>query len=179
MPTTIRTKPGLRIAGIAVLAASVGAVRAAGAQQEEALKNVDVSQCVGLATPEERLACFEARVAAAGGGRAASGAPAAGSAPAAASGTAAAASSSRGRGGEDDVETADPPDIHAKVAALRETVPNSYLITLDNGQVWRQTEPEAYPLRQGSDVRIYVSKWGGFRLSNPVLRGFIQVERVR
>jgi hypothetical protein len=156
-----------------VLAATVGAVGVAGAQPEEALKSVDVSQCVGLATPEERLACFEARVEAAGGG------PAAGGAPAAASGTAAAASSSRGRGGQDDLETPAPPDIHAKVATLRETVPNSYLITLDNGQVWRQTVPEAYPLRPGSDVRIYVSKWRTFRLSSPVLRGFIQVERVR
>jgi hypothetical protein len=177
--TTIGTKPRLRIAGIAVLAASVGGIRVVVAQQpQETLRSVDVSECVGLATPEERLACFEARVEAAGRGPAASGAPAAGSAPAA-SGTTDAGSSSRGRRGQDEAEAADPPDIFAKVTELRETVPNSYLITLDNGQVWRQTAPEAYPLREGSDVRIYYSKWRTFRLTSPVLKGFIQVERVR
>jgi hypothetical protein len=54
------------------------------------------------------------------------------------------------------------------------------MITLDNGQVWRQMQPKRYPLQPGYDVRIYSSRWGNsYRLSSPILNGFIQVERVR
>ena len=71
------------------------------------------------------------------------------------------------------------PEIFATVAELRETVPNSYLITLDNGQVWRQTVPARYGLREGAEVRLYPSRWGdSYRLTNDSLRGYIQVERV-
>ncbi|HEX5418980.1 MAG TPA: hypothetical protein VFY39_03200, partial [Gammaproteobacteria bacterium] len=60
------------------------------------------------------------------------------------------------------------------------TVPNSYLITLENGQVWRQTYPEVYHLQPGYKVRIYPSRWGNsYRMSSDKLHGFIQVERVR
>ena len=69
-------------------------------------------------------------------------------------------------------------EIVATVVELRETVPNSYVITLDNGQVWRQTRPLAYPLREGLAVRIYKARWG-YRMTNRELRGFIAVERVR
>ena len=65
------------------------------------------------------------------------------------------------------------------MTALRETVPNAYLITLDNGQVWRQTVPQYYPLRPGSDVRIYYSRWRAYRLTSPERNGYIQVERAR
>ena len=72
------------------------------------------------------------------------------------------------------------PEIFATVAQLRETVPNSFLITLDNGQVWRQTVPLAYGLREGAEVRLYPSRWGdSYRLTDDDLRGYIQVERVR
>lgn len=72
------------------------------------------------------------------------------------------------------------PEIVATVMGLRETVPNAYLITLDNGQVWRQTRPMPYRLQEGSEVRLYPSGWGdGYRLTHEDLRGYIQVERVR
>jgi hypothetical protein len=157
--------------------------------QESAPVSVDVSPCVKLTTPEERLACFEAQVEAAGaaqpaGAASGAGAAAAGAAPAAGAAAAGAtaagpstASAGRARA-PDDAEEA-PPDIHATIAALRETVPNSYLITLDNGQVWRQTVPDIYPLRTGMSVRIYYSRWRAYRLTAPDLRGFIQVERAR
>ena len=59
-------------------------------------------------------------------------------------------------------------------------MPNAYLITLDNGQVWRQTVPMSYRLREGAEVRLYPSQWGdGYRLTDDNLRGYIQVERVR
>jgi hypothetical protein len=73
-----------------------------------------------------------------------------------------------------------PPEVRAKVAELRETVPNAFLITLDNGQVWRQTRPDPYlSLKVGQDVRIYFSRWRAYRLESPQMRGFLQVERVR
>jgi hypothetical protein len=72
-----------------------------------------------------------------------------------------------------------PAEIQARIAELRETVPNAYLVTLDNGQVWRQTVPKQYPLQAGHPVRIYYSRWRSYRLTNDTLKGFIQVERVR
>lgn len=169
MTTTVGTKHGLQIAIGVALIASVAAIRLAAAQQQGDAVKVDVTKCVELITPEERLACFETQV------EAASGAPVTTGAAAVGSSTTAAGSASRG--GQ---EEAGPPDVVAKVAELREIEPNAYLITLDNGEVWRQTVPYAYALRPGSDVRIYfVSRWGSFRLTNPQLRRFIQVERVR
>jgi len=174
--TTKITKRGLQTSGMALFASALVTQLAA------AQVSIDVSACVDLTTPEERLACFEAQVEAAGDASAeaapaATGAPARSAPPEAApAATGAPAAASRDRDEDND---APPPDIIAKVAELRETVPNSSLITLDNGQVWRQTVPENYPLRPGSDVRIYYSRWNAYRLTSPALRGFIQVERVR
>ena len=61
---------------------------------------------------------------------------------------------------------------------LRQTVPNAYVITLDNGQVWRQAHPMPYPLRTGLVVRLRETTFG-YRLSAPELHGQINVERVR
>jgi len=77
-------------------------------------------------------------------------------------------------------DSAPPPEIRARVAELRETVPDAFLITLDNGQVWRQTRPDSYlSLRVGQDVRIYYSRWRAYRLDSPQMNGYLQVERVR
>jgi hypothetical protein len=74
----------------------------------------------------------------------------------------------------------EPEDIIATVTELRQTVPNSYVITLDNGQVWRQRRPKRYPMRPGQAVKIYPSRWGNsFRLTAADLNGFIEVERIR
>jgi hypothetical protein len=154
----------------AVLAASA-AVRLADGQEPAAPVSVDVSECVKLTTPEERLACFERQVEGSRTSPAASGAPAASSAPAPANGSTG-ASRQEERGEQ-------RPDIHAVIVALRETVPQAYLITLDNGQVWRQTVPKSYPLREGDRVRIYFSRWRAYRLTNEELKGFIQVDRAR
>jgi hypothetical protein len=69
-------------------------------------------------------------------------------------------------------------EIVATVTELRQTVPNAYVITLDNGQVWRQPHPMPYPLRTGLVVRVRETKFG-YRLSAPELHGQINVERVR
>ena len=169
MTTTTGTKRGLRISAAAAVLAGTAAIQLAGAQDSAEPVNVDVSECVKLTKPEERLACFEKQVE----GSRASGADSA----AISSSPEPANDSSSGVGQERPEE--DPPDIQARVAEMRETVPNSYLITLDNGQVWRQTVPKAYRLRPGSAVRIYLSRWGAYRLTDEQLKGFIQVERVR
>jgi hypothetical protein len=194
---TNKTRLGLRLTGVAV---AVGAGMATPTAAQGQGLTIEVSQCADLAAPDERLACYDKQVESARRGRGpatpgptataavpdASGArspsapvpaatapavpaSAAGPAPAVVAPTAAAAPS-------DSV----PPDIFAKVAELRETVPNTWLITLDNGQVWRQTTPEHYPLRVGLDVRIYFAqRWRSYRLTNEQLRRYIQVERVR
>ena len=184
-----RTNLKFQIAAIAAIAA--GAAIGAGAQQPTGPVAVDVSECVKLTTPEERLACFEAQVE---DSRKAP-APAATAAPAAAATTAAAAASAAPASpvaagaasavsvdefGLDngDLEPAGQ-EIQARVTDLRQTVPHAYLITLDNGQVWRQTVPKNYGLREGIPVRIYYSKWRAYRLTNEQLKSFIQVERVR
>ena len=160
---------------------------------------IDVGDCVKLTSPGERFDCYERQVNAADAKKAAT-PPAASSAPSpvpmAAAGAAAVApaavsptavpsapatakpetqSSSSGKS-ERDV----PPDIVATISELRETVPNSWLITLDNGQVWRQSYPETYFLRPGMRVTLRGSKWGtAYRLTADGLNGFIQVLRVK
>ncbi len=176
MRTTIRTKRGLRITGLAALIASTAAVQSVAAQNDSVV--VEVGECVDLPSPEQRLACFEAQV------EAARNAPPAAAATAAAAPAPASSSTAPEDFGLREPEPKEvrelPPEIHAKVVELRETVPNAFLITLDNGQVWRQTQPKYdYELRPGSDVRIFASRWRSFRLDSPQQRGHIQVERVR
>jgi hypothetical protein len=174
--TNIGTKRGLRITGLAALIASTAAVQSIAAQVDSVI--VEVGECVDLPSPEQRLACFEAQVEAARNAPPVAAAAAAPAAAAASSSTAPADFGLREPTPEEVREL--PPEVHAKVVELRETVPNAFLITLDNGQVWRQTQPRYdYVLRPGSDVRIYSSRWRSFRLDSPQQRGYIQVERVR
>jgi hypothetical protein len=78
---------------------------------------------------------------------------------------------------EDD---ADSREILSTIADVRETRPNTYLVTLENGQIWRQMRPKWYPMRPGQAVRLYPTTWGNaYRLTAEELNSFIQVERVR
>lgn len=73
-------------------------------------------------------------------------------------------------------------EIVATVAALSQRLPNQHVITLENGQVWRQRVPEQYPIRVGQQVRISSGRWGGgtrYRLEAENVGGFIQVDRMR
>ena len=75
---------------------------------------------------------------------------------------------------------AKPAEIVATVTELHETVPNAWLITLDNGQVWRQNVPQRFALKAGTRVTLRGTKWGAsYRLTADALSGFIQVEQVR
>jgi hypothetical protein len=170
--TMQRTKQQLRISAFLAIAASVYVAQSAGGQGERL--TVEVGECVDLPTPEQRLA--------------GSAAPAATSAAAPVAATIAVPASSsapeefgfRQRRPEPEEEEPPPPEIRARVAELRETVPNAFLITLDNGQVWRQTRPDSYlSLKVGQEVRIYFSRWRAYRLDSPQMRGYLQVERVR
>ena len=176
---TLITRTNLKLQFAAIAAIAAGAAIGAGAQQPAGPVAVDVSECVKLTTPEERLACFEAQVEGARNAPApAAPAASAGSAAPAAPGAASAVSTAEFGLDGGDLEPAGQ-EIQARVTDLRETVPHAYLITLDNGQVWRQTVPKNYGLREGIPVRIYYSKWRAYRLTNEQLKSFIQVERVR
>ena len=71
-------------------------------------------------------------------------------------------------------------EIVATITALREVEPNEYLITLDNGQVWRQNQPKRYFLLTGVEVQLQSTRWGpSYRLRDPNVGSYISVERVR
>ena len=222
---TIHHRKYLRraIAAIAI-ALYAGVLLRAVAQDPKGL-NIDVANCVALDKPEDRLACFEAQVAAArqraapAGASDATGASAAAvTAASAAAVTGSSAAASKGastdagripsstdaaepvspgtapaphsqksaseprppeNGGRAERSSErEPVEIVAKVIELRQTVPNAYVITLDNGQVYRQAHPMPYPLRTGLVVHVRDTTFG-YRLTAPELHGQINVERVR
>lgn len=165
---------------IAATAACLAGSQAGRAQQSDDV-TVEISRCVDLESPEERRACYGAEVDAAVRERERSAATAAPAAPPAQERRppdredAAARPQRAKRDGSEG-----QPTLVAKIAALRETVPNTYLITLDNDEVWRQTRPKWHPLRVGQEVKIYPTSWGNsFRLFVDGLSGYIQVERAR
>jgi hypothetical protein len=192
----------------AIIFAAAGGVLAAGsalAQRDRSLE-VDVAECVEIESPAERFRCYESRVDAALDAAeppapdeappAESSSPASGSSRASSSeapapipereiaAERAAAPDDFGLRQPDERESGEEggeqQEFFGTIASLRETVPNRYIITLENGQVWRQMRPTFYPLRPGHRVRIYSTNWGdSFRMSSDELNGFIQVERVR
>jgi hypothetical protein len=70
-------------------------------------------------------------------------------------------------------------EIVAEVIELREMEPDAYMITLDNGQIWRQSQAKRYPLFVGATVELRPSPWGpSYRLTDPNVGNFIQVRRI-
>jgi hypothetical protein len=206
MAKRIGARAGSARTGAAIAAAGLLLATAAAFGQDSGSVTVDVGKCVDLESPEDRLACFEAQVD--GARRGAERAPAstersrraaeAEPAPAAPRTDAGAATADRPPAATQPADAEKPrraanrddaprrqrkgevQEYAATVTALRETVPNAWLITLDNGQVWRQMRPQWYPLQPGQRVRVYSTNWGrAFRLTNDEMRGFLQVERVR
>ena len=160
---------------IVVTAACLAASAAARAQDSGDI-TVEIGDCVDLESPEERRACYAARVDAAVQERERSAATASPESPS----SSPPGETVRLQGATPDGAQHPPTDVVATIAELRETVPNSYVITLENGQAWRQMEPKWFPLRVGQEVRILPSGWGKtFRLSVQGLSGYLQVERVR
>ena len=208
----MNTLTGIAAASVAALAIG-GRIEPARAQQEGRPVTVEVSQCLEIESPEERLACFEKSVDTAiqqgsappapapapapatatapaptpeapTPATATAPTPATATAPAPAAATAPAPASASDyppiAGSQRAAPAESRPDIVSTIVELRETVPNAYMITLANGQVWRQMRPKIYRLRVGHAVRIYPTHWGSsFRLTVEELRSYIQVERVQ
>jgi len=194
----------LGAAALTVVVGTALAVHAGNAQDAPASLTIDVGDCLNLKSPGTRFDCYERHVEAAkAANRPASNAapqpdvataaptpppsvtPVTDPVPIAAATTSSASASAMGSS----TDTAGfpqrsspplPPEIVATVTELHETVPKELLITLDNGQVWRQNIPQRFALKPGQRVTLHGTKWGSsFRLSADALNGFIQVERVR
>ncbi|HMB72646.1 MAG TPA: hypothetical protein VKQ06_03675 [Gammaproteobacteria bacterium] len=154
--------------------------------QDEAAFNVDLAECVGLDTEAARFACYEERVEAA---RTGSSAPAASdsaqraTAPATADSASATAESApagnvAARRAPVRPEEQEVDEIFSTITALREMLPNQWVITLDNGQVWQMNNAKRYPLRVGLDVRLYSTNWGpSYRLTALEHGGFVVVQQ--
>lgn len=140
---------------------------------------VDLSRCIGLEFDADKFACYQERVDAALAGDEPSRAPDA-DAP-----SLRATSSDDLRPDSSDEtfpqrRTTEPVEILGTITALRETIPNNWIITLDNGQVWQMNQPKRYPLRVGLEVTLTSTRWGeSFRLTAPEHGGYVQVRRVR
>ncbi len=66
------------------------------------------------------------------------------------------------------------------VTDVRQIEPGMVMVTLSSGQVWRQVNGRAYPLKSGMQIRLYKGLFGtSWRITNDELKGFIQVERVK
>ena len=178
----------VRTGSVAAAAALLGGsfVAQLATAQESGRVTVDVEQCLELESAAARGACFAAQVdqalddrssSDASDGSAATRSDADRDRAAAAQRTtqpaprAAARPFDRARDADEEIE------YFGKIVELRETVPNSYVITLDNGQVWRQTDPQRYPLRTGLDVRLEPTRWGSqYRLTSEATGGYIRVK---
>jgi hypothetical protein len=65
-----------------------------------------------------------------------------------------------------------------RVVEARRVEPTKWLLTLQSGQLWRQSVGKSYVIRPGDTVRISPSSWGSdYRLSVEGRRGYIQVTR--
>lgn len=65
-----------------------------------------------------------------------------------------------------------------RVVEARRVEPTKWLLTLQSGQLWRQSVGKSYVIRPGDTVRISPSSWGtDYRLSVEGRRGYIQVTR--
>lgn len=76
-----------------------------------------------------------------------------------------------------------PRSLTAAIAALRTDLRGRLLIELDNGQLWRQTELEEFPvevdMNRAQPVEIVASRFGGYRMQLLAIDRRIKVERVQ
>jgi hypothetical protein len=168
------------VAAAALLGAAWSASPALGQERREV--TVDIERCLDLESTEAQQACFGAEVNQVLQEQ--------GSSTAEASTRNSEASRETGnqasRVAEQPVaraaepEDADDVEYRGTIVEMREYLPSAYIIRLDNGQIWEQTEPKRYPLRPGLEVRIYPTRWGQrYRLTGVDSGGHIQVRRVQ
>jgi hypothetical protein len=167
----VRRAQLLPTAGAAVIWAVAG-------HAQPADVNIEVSECIALESELERYACFERLTEAALAEAATSNRAEAVRREPADRAVASPANSAIAPAPRS--APASPEEIRSAIVALDERRPNEHLITLENGQVWRQSLAKRYPLRVGQDIRIYPTRWGdSFRLTAIESNGYIQVERTQ
>jgi hypothetical protein len=157
-----------------------------------------LKRCASLADASARLACYDALsgVAApsaataqaapspsAGGSTGTPPSSSAAAAPVAAPGTSAASNIADFgvRNGPLQAER-DPvreKQMLAVVSAVSFRGRGELVVTLDNGQVWRQIQPSDYPLKPGDHVEIDVAALGSYRLWTPATRRATKVTRIQ
>jgi len=148
--------------------------------QDRGAVTVDVERCLDLESPEERQACFGAQVDQVlqerGSSETAVGSERDGNSEAGNRAPAESAQPVASAPGAPDPDE----EYFGTIVEMREYLPSAYVIRLDNGQIWEQTEPKRYPLRPGLEVRIYPTRWGSrYRLTGVDSGGHIQVRRVQ
>jgi hypothetical protein len=75
-----------------------------------------------------------------------------------------------------------PTTLTASVSAMKELRPGVSRLTLDNGQVWEQTEAESlFNVKVGDSVRIDKGKLGGYQMARASngRSGWVRVTRVK
>ena len=144
----------------------------------------ELGACRELANDSDRLACYDRAV-----GRILAQPAAPKSAPAAAA-PAAAATSAEDNFGRDRVLAAEEAkrreqearaagELNASVTAIETRIDGLMTITLDNGQVWRQSRPDSmFRLKVGDQVKIQPGSLKSFILSGPSNRS-TRVARVQ
>jgi hypothetical protein len=124
-----------------------------------------LAECVGLQDDTERLACYDrlsGRTAVAGSATAtAAAAPSSAPEPVADFGLTARAVQERDYGNSVD-------SITGTVKGVSQNASGRYVVELDNGQLWAQSETDSYPVvRAGDMVTIKRGAVGSFVLSGP------------
>jgi hypothetical protein len=79
-------------------------------------------------------------------------------------------------------KAAEPSSLEAKVTALRETRPEIFRVTLDNGQVWQQMDMSSlFHLETGDTIRIERGTMGGYRMARTSKgrSGWVRVTRLQ
>jgi hypothetical protein len=184
-----------------VSAALVLSIAAAQAPAQASSSNplaAQLKRCASLADASVRLACYDtlAGIAtpSAATAQAAPGPSSAGSSgtipsSAAAAAPAAAASPSTAPNIADFVVRNGPlqaerdpvreKQMLAVVSAVSYRGRGELVVTLDNGQVWRQIQAADYPLKPGDHVEIDVAALGSYRLWTPSTRRATKVTRIQ
>lgn len=167
-------------------------------------------RCASIADSLERLVCYDRLFAPGATGPAASGAgpvstpvqppaaPPAARAPTNPAPAVAGSDSSSGAGttgnsasdfGADQLRRSDardaeagPRTLTATIQQLRETRPNVFLMSLDNGQVWQQMDMDSlFHVKEGDTVEINRGRMGGYRMARKSRggSGWVRVTRVK
>jgi hypothetical protein len=72
-----------------------------------------------------------------------------------------------------------PKSMEARVTAVRETRPQLFRMTLENGQIWQQMESSSlFHVKNGDSVRIEKGSMGSYRMSLTKGSGWVRVTRV-